>query len=94
MLIKPKSLKKILKSSLTEEILTTTVKALASEFIPDKSSLALSYLKHLSKVPRFDTTAMFLGDDCKQMLRSIFSHLEASGEKPDVVKTVKRAWKL
>ena len=94
LLIKPKSLKKILKSSLTEEILTTTVKALASEFIPDKSSLALSYLKHLSKVPRFDTTAMFLGDDCKQMLRSIFSHLEASGEKPDVVKTVKRAWKL
>ena len=94
LLIKPKSLKKILKSSLTEEILETTIKALASEFIPDKALLALSYLKHLSKVQRFDTTVLFLSEDYKQMLRSIFSHLKASGEKPDIVKTVRKAWKL
>ena len=94
LLVKPKKLKKILKSSLTEEILATTIKALASEFIPDRALLALSYLKHLSKVPRFDTTVMFLGDEYKQLLRSIFSHLKASGEKPDVVKTVQKAWKI
>jgi len=93
-LIKPKSLKKILKSSLTEEILEIIIKALASEFIPDKASLALSYLKHLSKVQRFDTTVMFLSEDYTQMLRGIFSHLVASGKKTDVVKAVQKAWKL
>lgn len=93
LLIKPKSLKTILKTSITEEIVSTTIKALASHFVPNKSEKALSFLKYLSKVPRFETTIMFLGDDEKQMVKSIFDHLSSSGVKPDTVKTVRKAWK-
>ena len=93
LLIKPKSLKTILKTSITEEILSTTIKALASHFIPNKAEKALSFLKYFSKVPRFDTTRMFLGDDEKQMVKSIFAHLASAGLKPETVKSVRKAWK-
>ena len=92
-LIKPKAVKKIFQSSITDEILTTVIKAMASHFIPSKAELTLSFLKYISKLPRFDTTRMFLGDDENQLLRTMFDHLSSMEIKPDTLKTVRKAWK-
>jgi hypothetical protein len=92
--IKPKSIKKIFGSSLSEDMLSSIIHGIASYFIPGKPKKALSFMKHLSKVNRFGTNLMFLSDSDKRVLVTIFVSLSSSNVNQETLKTVRKAYQV
>ncbi|RZB87281.1 RNA polymerase II-associated protein 3 isoform E [Glycine soja] len=66
--ISPHELPKIFKNALSSAILIEIIKCLASFFTEDMD-LVVSYLEHLTKVPRFDVIVMCLSSTNKDGLR-------------------------
>ncbi|KAH1035366.1 hypothetical protein GLYMA_20G096900v4 [Glycine max] len=76
--ISPHELPKIFKNALSSTILIEIIKCLASLFTEDMD-LVVSYLEHLTKVPRFDVIVMCLSSTNKDDIRKIWDEV-FSGE--------------
>ncbi|KAG4983358.1 hypothetical protein JHK87_028107 [Glycine soja] len=79
--ISPHELPKIFKNALTSVILIEIIKCLASFFTEDMD-LVVSYLEHLTKVPRFDVIVMCLSSTNKDDIRKIWDEVFSSEATP------------
>jgi tetratricopeptide (TPR) repeat protein len=91
-LIKAKTLPKILKESLSEDMLSSIILGIEAHFIPAHPKKALSFLKHLAKVSRFSTTLAFLGNKEKAALAGLFKSLESSAANQSTLKAVRKTY--
>ena len=94
LMIKPKTLPKLLKNSLSEEMLTSIIQGIAAHFIPAHSAEAVALLKHLARADRFDTVLMFLDGAQKETLQTIFTSLESSSVSQKVTARVRKLYKV
>ncbi|MED6186230.1 hypothetical protein PIB30_064891 [Stylosanthes scabra] len=72
--ISPQQLPKIFKNALSTAMLTDIIKCVAS-FFSEEMELAVSYMEHLTKVPRFDMIVMCLPSTDKDDLRKIWDEV-------------------
>ncbi|KAH1138258.1 hypothetical protein AAZX31_10G138000 [Glycine max] len=79
--ISPHELPKIFKNALSSAILIEIIKCLASFFTEDMD-LVVSYLEHLTKVPRFDVIVMCLSSTNKDDIRKIWDEVFSSEATP------------
>ncbi|KAK7392086.1 hypothetical protein VNO78_20513 [Psophocarpus tetragonolobus] len=83
--ISPNELPKIFKNALFSTLLIDIIKCLASFFREDMD-LVVSYMEHLTKVPRFDMIVMCLSSTYKDVQLFLLSTYERSGMKCSVVR--------
>ncbi|KAL1341399.1 uncharacterized protein LOC107465191 isoform X1 [Arachis duranensis] len=72
--ISPHELPKIFKNALSTALLIDIIKCVAS-FFNEQMDLAVSYMEHLTKVPRFDMIVMCLPSTDKDDLRKIWDEV-------------------
>ncbi|XP_061361418.1 uncharacterized protein LOC133305267 isoform X3 [Gastrolobium bilobum] len=79
--IPPHELPKIFKNALSSTLLIDIIKCVASFFAEEKD-LVVSYMEHLTKVPRFDMIVMCLPSTDKDDLRKIWDEVFCSEATP------------
>ncbi|XP_027366389.1 RNA polymerase II-associated protein 3 isoform X2 [Abrus precatorius] len=77
----PHELPKIFKNALSSTMLVDIIKCLASFFTEDMD-LVVSYMEHLTKVPRFDMIVMCLSSTDKDGIRKIWDEVFCSEATP------------
>ncbi|KAJ7977859.1 RNA polymerase II-associated protein 3 [Quillaja saponaria] len=79
--ISPHALPEVFKSSLSATLLLDIIKCIAS-FFTEEMGLAIDYLKHLTKVPRFDLLIMFLSSKDRDGIRKIWDEVFCNEATP------------
>ncbi|XP_020240446.1 RNA polymerase II-associated protein 3 isoform X1 [Cajanus cajan] len=79
--ISPHELPKIFKNALSSTLLIDIIKCLAS-FSTEDMDLVVSYMEHLTKIPRFDVIVMCLSSTNKDDIRKIWDEVFCSEATP------------
>ncbi|XP_069485965.1 RNA polymerase II-associated protein 3 isoform X2 [Ambystoma mexicanum] len=93
--IEPSFYPKLFQKSLDPDVFNQILKVLQEFYLgKEQPSLILEVLERLSELKRFDMAVMFMTESEKKTARTLFSHIEMSGEMASSIINVKKRYGL